>query len=93
MKKQDDVTKLIKDIAATQRDIEHFEFIARRDARKNEIPLSTVERMKAYRARLREEKIPPNRLCPVCGVTKLNSRQWVCIGGVAKCKSCYMKGL
>lgn len=42
------------------------------------------------RREARERKLPLDRRCPECGRVRLRSRQWVCVDGVAKCKSCWM---
>jgi rubredoxin len=45
------------------------------------------------RRRTRERALPKDRVCPLCGLVKLASRQWVINEKGAFCKSCFMKGL
>jgi transcription elongation factor Elf1 len=51
---------------------------------------------KERRIEQRKKLLPEDRVCPICGCVKINSKQWVCkkhYEFLAVCKSCYMKGL
>jgi hypothetical protein len=86
------VEEMLKNLERTRRDIERFEKLAAKASRVKDPPMSSAERIKAYRERQRELALPPNRCCEVCGAIKLKSRQWVWTGRRAICKSCFMKG-
>jgi hypothetical protein len=79
--------KRLADLKRTQEDIERYEKLEKKRAQE------PVGRTRAERKRdQREAALPADRTCPTCGKVKLKSRQWVILGNIVQCKSCFMKG-
>jgi hypothetical protein len=54
-------------------------------------PAARKEYVREYKRKMREKKIPADRVCPGCKKVKITNKSWVIRDGKARCRSCDKK--